>query len=210
MSAHSKMLRVGLATSAEPAVQARPAGPGPRADIADRQRLESWFRAHFETLWRLAARLGVPRGNVDDVVQEAFITADRRAADIASGSERRFLISTTIKLCANQRRRSQLRLERSLLAELPAQDALDAEQLLARKQLREWLDVALDMLTLEHRTVFVLHELEGFSIAEIAQLIEAPAGTVASRLARAREKFCKHTARLRSLWNQHRSEGEKP
>jgi len=161
-------------------------------------------------LWRLAARLGVPRANVDDIVQEAFITADRRAADIARGSERRFLISTTIKLCANQRRRSEVRLERPVLTELRAQDTLDAEQLLARKQLRQWLDVALDALPLEQRTVFVLHELEGFSIIEIAQLIEAPAGTVASRLARAREKFCKNAARLRSLWNQHRCEGEEP
>jgi len=105
---------------------------------------------------------------------------------------------------------SEVRLERPVLTELRAQDTLDAEQLLARKQLRQWLDVALDALPLEQRTVFVLHELEGFSIIEIAQLIEAPAGTVASRLARAREKFCKNAARLRSLWNQHRCEGEEP
>jgi RNA polymerase sigma-70 factor (ECF subfamily) len=205
------MLRVAFAAGAVAALPAEPAVAEPRAaGVDDRARLESWFRAHFETLWRLAARLGVPHAHVDDIVQEAFITAHRRAADIANGSERRFLISTTIKLCANRRRRSEVRLERPVLAELRAQDALDAEGLLARKQLREWLDVAIDALPIEQRAVFVLHELEGFSIVEIAQLVEAPPGTVASRLSRARDKFCKNAARLRSLWDQHRSEGEEP
>lgn len=174
------------------------------------RRLEDWFRDHFDMLWRLAARLGVPRANVDDVVQEAFITADRRAADISSGSERRFLISTTVKLCANQRRRCETRREQPMPPEVVATEVPDAEQLLARKRLREWLDLALDELPLEQRTVFVLHELEGFGIAEIAILTECPPGTVASRLARARGKFSKMAARLRPSWTEHEPKGDGP
>jgi RNA polymerase sigma-70 factor (ECF subfamily) len=45
--------------------------------------------------------------------------------------------------------------------------------------------------------VFVLYELEGLSMAEIAGLLELPPGTVASRLRRAREEFHAQARRLR-------------
>lgn len=185
-------------------------GPAALTGRMRERRLEGWFRDHFDMLWRLAARLGVPRANVDDVVQEAFITADRRAADIAAGSERSFLISTLVKLCANQRRQRETRREDPMSTELAAPETPDAEQLLARKRLREWLDLALDELPAEQRTVFVLHELEGFGIAEVAQLTLTPVGTVASRLARARAKFSNMSVRLRARWTEHEPKGKTP
>jgi RNA polymerase sigma-70 factor (ECF subfamily) len=45
--------------------------------------------------------------------------------------------------------------------------------------------------------VFVLYEVEGFSVPEIAELLELPPGTVASRLGRGRDKFSKAAVRLR-------------
>jgi RNA polymerase sigma-70 factor, ECF subfamily len=168
--------------------------------------LEDLFRDHFDTLWRMAARLGVPHESVDDVVQEAFITAERRARDIAMGSERAFLISTTVRLSANHRRRQRTRVEiaaglaREQLPDGPA----DAEQLMVQKQLRSLLDVALDELPPEQRSVLVLHELEGFSTTEIAELLGDPHGTVASRLGRARRKFLRAATRLRAEWQKHR------
>lgn len=207
MTAPIKTLALGLLVGE--LVPNRDDGPAATPAIPMRERrLEDWFRDHFDMLWRLAARLGVPRANVDDVVQEAFITANRRAADISAGSERRFLISTTIKLCANHRRQRETRREQPMSAEAMATETPDAEHLLARKRLREWLDLALDELPIEQRAVFVLHELEGFGIAEIAQLIDAPAGTVASRLARARGKFSKMAARLRVQRSEHEPKGD--
>jgi RNA polymerase sigma-70 factor (ECF subfamily) len=177
-------------------------GSHPSDDTAAHSTLERWFKAHFDSLWRLAARLGVPAEHVDDVVQDVFVTANRRAAEITPGSERRFLLSATLKISANYRRRRRTqhdalgRIERA-----PRDTQPDAEQLLAQKQLRELLEVALGALSEEQRNVFVLHELEGFQVPEIAALLEVPIGTVASRLARAREKFSKQAARLRSRWS---------
>lgn len=170
------------------------------------QRLEGWFRDHFDTLWRLAFRLGAPHETVDDIVQQAFITAAQRANQIARGSERAFLISVTVRVCANQRRRHKLRRERTadLAHESAAAVSADAEQLLAQKQLRELLDLALDALPPEQRSVLVLHEIEGFSAAQIAELLQLPMGTVGSRLRRARSKFSKAAERLRSRWPEHR------
>ena len=58
----------------------------------------AWFREHVAQLWRIVARLGVPAHSVDDVVQEAFIIASRRRADIGAGQERSFLVATAIRL----------------------------------------------------------------------------------------------------------------
>ncbi len=163
--------------------------------------LEGWFKAHFAMLWRLAARLGVPAEHVDDVVQDVFVTADRRRGAIEPGSERSFLIGATIKISANYRRRGRTR--RAALAQIehaPREDLPDAEQLMAEKQLRQLLELALDALSNEQRAVFVLHELEELEVAEIARVLAIPSGTVASRLARAKEKFSKQAARLRPRW----------
>jgi len=198
MSAQRKALPLSLLVdegTPSPSAALSQASSPTRADP-----LEAWFRDHFDTLWRLAARLGVPHANVDDVVQEVFITAERRLADIVPGSERRFLVSTTIKLSANARRRQETGRQRLAAFAHGAEPAADAEQLLAQKQLRQLLDVALDELPLEQRAVLVLHELEGFSVSEIADLLEVPQGTVASRLGRARAKFSKAAARLRCRW----------
>jgi len=169
-------------------------------------RLEQWFRDHFDTLWRLAARLGVPNAQVDDVVQEAFIVADRRATEIKPGAERGFLIGVVVRASANQRRKERIRLDyASQGASEPEPSASpDAERMLAHKQLRQLLDVALDELPSEQRSVLVLHEIEGLSGAEIAHLLDLPPGTVASRLARARARFSKAAARLRAKWPEHR------
>ena len=89
-----------------------PVSPSPDPSLAARApvdatgrhaRLEGWFHDHFDTLWRLAVRLGVPDAHVDDVVQEAFIVADRRADEIERGSERGFLIGIVVRASANQR-----------------------------------------------------------------------------------------------------------
>lgn len=176
-------------------------------DAAERRRrLERWFRDHFDTLWRLAARLGVPSAQIDDVVQEAFITAERRAEEIASECARAFLIGTTVKLSANCRRRQRTRDEHvaGLGREPPLEGPANAEQLMAQKQLRSFLDMALDELPPEQRAVLVLHEIEGFSAAEIAELLGDRPGTVASRLRRARNRFSLAAARLRATWQQHR------
>ena len=56
----------------------------------------------------------------------------------------------------------------------------------------------LERLPLELRTVFVLFELEGLQIRDIAELEEIPLGTVGSRLRRAREEFSAIAKRVRA------------
>ena len=147
--------------------------------------------AHFDFIWRSLRGLGVPAASVDDAAQQVFLTASQKLETITEGSERSFLFATARGIAANARR-SQLR-NRELLDE----DALashvdgapDPEEVAASRQARIVLDRILDGLPEDLRTVFLLYELEGQTTAEIAALLGAPMGTVASRLRRAREEF---------------------
>jgi RNA polymerase sigma-70 factor (ECF subfamily) len=159
-----------------------------------------WFRDHVEVVWRIVARLGIPRHIVDDVVQEAFITVSRRRSDIGAGQERRFLIATAVRISSNYRQRAHVRREVGSADDFEhdAHPAPDAEQLLIQKRRRELLERVLDQMSEAHRTLFVLYELEGCSVPELADLLALPLGTVSSRLWRARAKFAELAAALQS------------
>jgi RNA polymerase sigma-70 factor (ECF subfamily) len=109
--------------------------------------------------------------------------------DVPPEKEAGFLASVAVRVAANVRRK----LERSPEVLSDALDAAPAEStpeaLLNEKQLRQELDRGLLHLPLEQRAVFVLFELEGFSLPEIAEALQIPLGTATSRLRRARGHF---------------------
>jgi RNA polymerase sigma-70 factor (ECF subfamily) len=74
----------------------------------------------------------------------------------------------------------------------------DPEQAAATKQARKLLDAFLEELPEDTRTVFVLFELEGMTMAAIAETLALPAGTVASRLRRGRDEFHAATKRFQA------------
>jgi RNA polymerase sigma-70 factor (ECF subfamily) len=63
------------------------------------------------------------------------------------------------------------------------------------------LDRVLAAMPLDLRAVFVLYELDGFTMAEIAENLDLSPGTVASRLRRGREQFDARVERLSARWN---------
>ena len=164
---------------------------------ADR-RVRALVERHFDFIGRVLRNLGVAEAELDDVLQQVFCTASRRLPDIAEGSERAFLVQTAVNGAANARR-ARARSPEVGLAVLPevADEAPSPEDLTDRKRAAVVLDRLLGTMELELRTVFVLYEIEQLSRAEIAQLLAVPAGTVASRLRRAREDFEARLARWR-------------
>jgi RNA polymerase sigma factor (sigma-70 family) len=78
------------------------------------------------------------------------------------------------------------------------------EELLETKVLREHLERALDSLPDAFRIAIVLVEVQGYSYAETAELLEVPVGTVRSRLSRARGLL------QRALWEQAKDAGLLP
>jgi RNA polymerase sigma-70 factor (ECF subfamily) len=161
-----------------------------QASEVDQVRLRAGLERYFNLMWRSLRRLGVPAADVDDAAQQVFLTFAERLPEIPVESERSFLFGTCMRVAANTRRHRAYAVEvPSASLEAGSDPAQTPEAALEAKQRREVLDRALDALPLDQRTVFVLFELEGFSLPEIAQTLEIPLGTATSRLRRARLAF---------------------
>jgi RNA polymerase sigma-70 factor (ECF subfamily) len=151
-------------------------------------------------MWRLLRRLGVRSDQLDDATQEVFWVAARRLSDIEPGRERSFLYGVVLRVAASELRRQKAAMPLADLEQIPLlvdQRPSPEEQILER-QAREILDDVLNRLPIDLRTAFVLHELEGLEVRQIAEIEEIPVGTASSRLRRAREEFSAIARRVRS------------
>jgi RNA polymerase sigma-70 factor (ECF subfamily) len=153
---------------------------------------------HFDGLWRFARRLGVPEADVDDVLQEVIVILAQRLSSVDRPKRKSFLFSTTFRVASELRRKSWNTREvaRADDAPEPASLAAGPDDLLDDARARALLERVLDSLPLDVRAVFVLYEIEEHTMSEIAALLDLPAGTVASRLRRARAHFEGEVARL--------------
>jgi RNA polymerase sigma-70 factor, ECF subfamily len=188
--------RGGVATDPELSLGDPAVAPTASAidDDASRVRLRAIVEAHHDFVWRSLRRLGVATADVDDGAQRVFLTASRKLAAIRLGSERAFLFQTSLRVAADSRRTRRRRREVADAGdgaeEGPLRDtAIGGEELLDLRRAREDLDRMLDAMPLELRAVFVLFELDELTMVEIADLLDLPPGTVASRLRRARAEF---------------------
>jgi RNA polymerase sigma-70 factor, ECF subfamily len=170
------------------ALAALPGNAEPRSDAA--RRLRSLFDDNFELVGRVVRNLGVPPSEVDDVLERVFSSAAARLADIADGSERAFLLQAAVRWAANARRaRARIReIGCDELPDVPDRSA-SPEELAEGRRAATILDELLAAMPVDLRAVFVLDEIEEMSRSEIAQVLDIPEGTVASRLRRAREDF---------------------
>jgi len=162
-----------------------------KARGAEAIRLAGIVRQYHAFLWRSLRRLGVPEADTDDAAQRVLEVIARRLADIEPRAEKSFLFQTALRVASDLRRargRARTIADEDTLGRA-TDDKPSPEEALNRKQARAELDVILDQLALDLRAVFVLFELEEMSTNEIAALLEIPAGTVSSRLYRAREEF---------------------
>jgi RNA polymerase sigma-70 factor (ECF subfamily) len=173
------------------------AEPGESAQVPV---LEALFEAHYADVWRLLRRFGVRSSELDDAAQEVFWVTARRLADIRAGRERSFLYGVALRVASNILRREKTRPAAADLDSLPElrDKGPSPEQELEQRQSRALLDAVLLGLPLELRSVFILAELEGVPVKEIAELEEIPPGTASSRLRRAREEFSAAAKRLRA------------
>jgi RNA polymerase sigma-70 factor (ECF subfamily) len=168
----------------------------PRA-LPDTARVRRLVTEHSGFVWRSLVRLGVPRSDAEDALQQVFLVAAGKLEAIEPGRERAFLFGTAMRIASRARRTRDRR--REVLDGEPAEredPAPGADDLVDRARARAALDAILDEMPLELRAVFVLFEIEQVTMAEIAALLDLPAGTVASRLRRAREHFQAATRRL--------------
>lgn len=162
------------------------------------------FGRHFKALFRFFR--GKVRTGADDLVQETFLACVRGRDGIRSGSSfRAYMFVVARRLLGQQYARKDDRVapdfnEMSLAALSPGPSAIVAKQQEDRLILE-----GLRQLPLDYQICLELHEWEGLSGRELAEVLDVPEGTIRSRLRRGRirlgeavEQLAKSPALLRS------------
>jgi RNA polymerase sigma-70 factor (ECF subfamily) len=164
-------------------------------------RVRAAIEANYDALWRFVRRMGVPEAHAEDALQQVLLVfAQNIIAGLSAGTERSFLFGTALRIAADFRRKAHVSREivdEELLLREPC-SAPSAEAQLAQRELLRFVDGVLARLEPDLRVVFVLVEIEELTMAESSDALAIPAGTVASRLRRARELFEKHVQELKS------------
>jgi len=148
------------------------------------------FDDHGKFVSRTLICLGVPRPDVEDLLQEVFMVVHRRLADYEGrGSMRSWLYAISLRVVYGHRRRLARRRE-NVTDRPPDTVAPPVQEQRADSGLKRGLALeALDTLDEDHRQVFVLYEVEELSMAEIAECLGIPTKTAYSRLYAARKKL---------------------
>lgn len=161
----------------------------------DQARLEAMYRAHHVVIWRTLRRLGFSPEAAADSTHQAYLIAAERLNQIHLGSEKAFLFSTAIRLAKTVARKNR-RMDLHEDIEAGPDPNTGSEKIVNRQVALQLLERLLSHMDPDLVTVFTLYELEGMSSPEIAEILDIPLGTVASRLRRARETFRKGAAQL--------------
>jgi RNA polymerase sigma-70 factor (ECF subfamily) len=164
--------------------------------------LETIYRAHADAVATWARRLGGPALDVEDIVHEVFLVAQRRLPEWRGDAKiTTWLYEITLRIVQERRRRwrwwprlggarDEARPGREEAGEPAARDP-DALALLERREAGAALYELLDGIGEKYRTVIILFELEGRSGEEIAALTGASLANVWIRLHRGRQKLLK-------------------
>lgn len=146
------------------------------------------YENHFDYVFHSLRRLGVPSRDLEDLLHEVFMAFHRSGYD-PSRPIKPWLFGISFRIASDYRRRAQNRYEvPSEPTDTPSL-AVPADEAVELHQKRELVRRALSGIDLERRAVFVMHDIDGLSMPEIAQVLEAPLNTLYSRLRLARAEF---------------------
>ena len=157
--------------------------------------LDEIYRSHARTVARWVSHLGGPNADVDDLVHEIFLVADRRLPAFRGDAKlTTWLYRITERVVRGRRRNDRIRrwLGRERRADLEralSSTHLSPIEALERRRAVESVYRILDRLPDRYREVLVLFELEGASGEEIAALTGRKLATVWVHLHRARVRF---------------------
>jgi RNA polymerase sigma-70 factor (ECF subfamily) len=156
------------------------------------------MHARIDAIYRISFAIVGNEADARDVTQETFIAAWRRIRELRESDR---FDAWLQRIAVNAARMSLRARGRRRIREIPAGDVASlagaAEWVAPDRSDADLLAAALDRIPTDQRTILVLHHLEGHGVAELAEILDVPVGTVKSRL---------HTAR-RALEGALASEG---
>jgi len=169
-------------------------------------RFEELVTPHLQAAFNLAYWIVRSREEAEDVVQDAYMRAFRAFSGFRGAAAKPWLLAivrnVAYRALQNRKRTANViffsedlkHRDQEALSEAES-EAPSAESILVAAEEKQRLLSVLAALSVDYREVIVLRELEGLTYHEIAEAIEAPVGTVMSRLSRARAELRDRLAR---------------
>ncbi|HCB06038.1 MAG TPA: RNA polymerase sigma factor SigM [Nocardioides sp.] len=159
------------------------------------------FRRHRDRLWAVALRT---MGNPDDAadgLQDGMISAYRRAGSFrGDAAVTTWLHRVVVNACLDRIRAAKVRRAEPLPEDLDdhgsrgslitaTSETADPADLAVVDERRRLVLAALEQLPADQRAALVLVDMEGYPVAEVAQMLDCPVGTVKSRCSRGRARL---------------------
>lgn len=159
-----------------------------RAQAGDHAAFRTLYDRNVDQIYRLAYRMAGGDDLARDVTQEAFLRAWERLSQFRGDAAfSTWLHAIAVSVALNELRK----VDRHRKRERPIEDVQPAVPASGRMdaQAVDRLHGAVDSLPEMYRTVFLMHDLEGYSHGEIAEAMGVAEGTSKARLFRARAKL---------------------
>ena len=161
-----------------------------RVVAGDRLAARALYDAHAGRVHRLAFRLTGDPQLAEEVTQDTFVRAIAHLGQFRGDCAlTTWLHRITVSVALNATRGAKRRQGRETSIEEADVDLLHAEGERVDPLLRDRLHRAIDALSPIYRTVIVMHDFEGYSHVEIAEVLDIPVGTCRSRLFLARAQL---------------------
>jgi RNA polymerase sigma-70 factor (ECF subfamily) len=161
-------------------------------------------RRHRDRLWAVALRTTGDPDDASDALQEALISAFRRAGSFRGEAQvTTWMHRIVVNACLDRMRRRRTHATEPLPEDEDRSSAIaDVDESDAAEASERRTDVMAALATLpdEQRAALVLIDMEGYSVEEAAHILDCAPGTVKSRCSRGR-------ARLAPLLAQYRRDG---
>ena len=171
-----------------------------RVQDGDPNAFELLVTAYEKNVYNVALQMTGNREDAQDMTQEAFIKAYNSLSGFRGDSRfSSWLYRIVSNVCLDYKRKQSRRPASSLTVEDDegeeqqldvADESQSPEALLERKLTREAVRKGLRQLPDEQRQILLLREIQGLSYEEIGEVMDLEAGTVKSRIFRARKKLC--------------------
>lgn len=156
------------------------------------------YQAEFDYVWNTLRRLGVGDANREDLCHDVFVTAWRKLKDYdPTRPLKPWLFGIAYRVASDFRQRAYQHREVSDEDADSADEGMAPDEAVAQKQARALVRKALEGIPIERRGVFVMHDIDGIAIPEVAASLEIPLNTAYSRLRLARKDFAEAVARLK-------------
>ena len=180
-----------------------------RIRAGDTALFEILMRRYNQRLYRVARSILGDEAEAEDVMQQAYVNA---YVNLSQFAERARFATWLTKIAVYEALSRVKRRRRAALDPLPESEegedmlpsrAPDAEHRAYAREMQGFIESAIETMPEVYRTTFVLREIEGLSVSEVADCLDISTDTVKTRVHRARARLREELSRrARTSWSE--------